>query len=73
MYIFGALWYNWVMSHYICTGGCRGVGNEAGTCQATTCPLYGEELQGCDCQDGKHDGAFGDEAGGKDVSFEGDR
>ena len=38
-----------------------GVGNEPGKCQDTNCPLYGEDLQECDCQNGKHDGAFGDD------------
>ena len=42
------------MMHYICTGGCEGVSNTPGTCQAKTCPKYGKLLSECNCSDGKH-------------------
>jgi hypothetical protein len=42
--------------HYICTGGCEGVSDKEGTCQAETCPKHGQPLTPCDCTDGKHYG-----------------
>ncbi len=42
--------------HYICTGGCKGVSQVPGTCQAASCPLVGHDLEPCDCKDGKHYG-----------------
>ncbi|OGZ07084.1 MAG: hypothetical protein A3C93_01660 [Candidatus Lloydbacteria bacterium RIFCSPHIGHO2_02_FULL_54_17] len=44
------------MTHYICTGGCGGVSEKEGTCQAITCPKHGVPLTACDCADGKHEG-----------------
>lgn len=44
------------MAHYICTGGCGGVSNRPGVCQAKSCPNYGHQLKECDCTDGKHYG-----------------
>lgn len=44
------------MPHYICTGGCRGVGQESGACAAEECPKYGEPLDSCDCEDDEHYG-----------------
>lgn len=49
------------MSHYICTGGCHGESDESGSCQTQGCDLYQEELQECDCADGKHHGLFDDD------------
>lgn len=40
--------------HYICTGGCKGVSDKPGTCQATTCAKHNHALQPCECADGKH-------------------
>ena len=40
--------------HYVCTGGCEGVSEHPGTCQAETCAKHGEELTECNCQDGMH-------------------
>lgn len=40
--------------HYICTGGCMGVSDHTGTCQAQNCPKHGQQLEKCSCQDGKH-------------------
>ncbi len=31
-------------SHYVCLGGCRGVSNTPGVCQASTCAHYHKEL-----------------------------
>lgn len=42
------------MKHYICTGGCDGVSNESGECQAIACPKFGQPLTECECADGKH-------------------
>src|SRR3989344_3060982 len=44
------------MIHYICTGGCGGVSETPGVCQAELCPLPGKPLVSCDCTDGKHYG-----------------
>jgi len=42
------------MTHYICTGGCEGVSDKPGTCQAKGCSKYHEPLTPCDCEDGLH-------------------
>ncbi len=43
------------MIHYICTGGCGGVSDKPGTCQAETCPKHGMPLDRCECKDKKHE------------------
>jgi len=43
-----------MMKHYICTGGCEGMPDKPGTCQAKTCPKHGKPLTECDCRDAKH-------------------
>ncbi len=40
--------------HYVCTGGCRGVSNTPGVCQAETCASHGHDLVECMCKDGMH-------------------
>ena len=40
--------------HYVCYGGCKGVSDKPGTCQAPDCSLSGHALEKCDCTDGKH-------------------
>ena len=45
-----------IMKHYICTGGCMGVSDKPGVCQATDCPKHGKPLEECSCKDGKHNG-----------------
>lgn len=42
------------MTHYICRGGCKGVAEVPGTCQATECLSHGKPLEPCNCRDGKH-------------------
>lgn len=42
------------MTHYICKGGCKGVSEEFGFCQAQSCAHHGEMLEACECEDGKH-------------------
>jgi len=42
------------MPHYICTGGCQGVSDKPGVCQADSCSLHNHELKECDCADGQH-------------------
>ena len=42
------------MKHYICTGGCNGVSDTPGVCEAEGCMDFGELLQECNCIDGKH-------------------
>ncbi|MDP3795075.1 MAG: hypothetical protein Q8R13_04055 [bacterium] len=39
------------MTHYICTGGCGGVSDHPGVCQAQGCPNVGKALGRCDCED----------------------
>jgi hypothetical protein len=48
--------YDLCMKHFICTGGCEGVSDKPGTCQAKDCPDYGKPLKECDCEDGEHAG-----------------
>ena len=42
------------MTHYICMGGCKGVADTPGTCQAEDCPKHDQSLIECSCEDGKH-------------------
>lgn len=44
------------MTHYICTGGCKGESANPGLCQAEECKKEGEPLLPCDCADGLHKG-----------------
>ena len=44
------------MTHYICTGTCKGVSDTSGTCQAENCPKHNKILESCDCTDGQHEG-----------------
>lgn len=47
------------MTHYVCTGGCKGVSNDAGTvCKAEDCPRHDHPLTPCDCEDKGHREAF---------------
>lgn len=48
------------MTHYVCTGGCGGVSETPGNCQAESCSLHGEPLKECNCIDGKHEEVFSD-------------
>ncbi len=41
--------------HYICTGGCQGVSETPGTCQAMDCKDHGKPLHECNCTDGQHE------------------
>ena len=43
------------MKHNICTGGCEGVSDKPGVCQAKDCPKHGQPLEECNCADGKHE------------------
>lgn len=45
-------------SHYICTGGCRGVSDKPGVCKDPECPKHGMPLDECGCDDGYHYGEF---------------
>ncbi|MCH8748893.1 YwbE family protein [Patescibacteria group bacterium] len=42
------------MPHYICTGGCEGVSDTPGVCQADDCRKHQHSLQECSCADDKH-------------------
>lgn len=42
------------MTHYICKGGCKGVSEEMGVCEADGCANQWELLEECACADGKH-------------------
>ena len=46
-------------THYICTGGCKGMSDHPGVCNTEGCPLKGDELTPCDCTDGGHFGKWG--------------
>ena len=45
------------MTHYICTGGCNGLADKSGVCQAQDCAKYNQPLIECNCEDGKHEEA----------------
>lgn len=47
-----------IKEHYICRGGCKGVSETPGVCQAEDCPKHGEPFEMCDCPNGWHKGAF---------------
>ena len=40
--------------HYICLGGCKGVSEFPGVCQAPDCANHNHELVACTCTDGRH-------------------
>lgn len=42
------------MTHYICTGGCKGKSDVPGQCQSPECKKYQKNLKECHCDDGKH-------------------
>ncbi len=42
------------MSHHVCKGGCAGVSDTPGVCQAGDCADNGKPLVACDCVDGQH-------------------
>ena len=44
--------------HYVCTGGCGGVSQVPGVCQAPDCSKHNHQLVECNCTDGKHAEAF---------------
>lgn len=47
--------------HYICTGGCGGVSDKPGVCQAEGCSRHEHPLTSCDCTDGRHKEVFAKE------------
>ena len=47
------------MKHYVCTGGCGGVSEEAGVCDSDGCSKVGRPLQPCECEDGTHEDVGG--------------
>lgn len=54
-YGIGGVGYTFRMTHFICTGGCKGESSRPGTCQAIDCHKEGLPLDECDCVDGKHE------------------
>lgn len=40
--------------HYVCLGGCRGVSENPGVCQAPDCNNHQHELVECNCSDSQH-------------------
>ena len=40
------------MAHEMCTGGCEGVSDTTGVCQAENCPKHNQPLEECTCSDG---------------------
>lgn len=55
------------MSHYVCSGDCRGVSEIPGVCQSADCLRHGQSLEECSCADSKH----GWESEEDEQSFEG--
>ena len=56
------------MSHYVCKGGCGGVLDEMGICEADDCANQWEMMEECDCGDGQHGrGGGADDAEGRDM------
>ncbi|MEK6809515.1 MAG: hypothetical protein AABY40_02490 [Nanoarchaeota archaeon] len=41
-------------THYVCTGGCKGVSGTPGVCQASDCADHGKSLKECNCMDDLH-------------------
>lgn len=50
------------MTHYICTGGCGGVSDNPGVCNAKSCMKHDLPLTVCHCTDGKHEEAYSNPA-----------
>ena len=46
------------MAHYICTGGCNGIAETPGACQAHSCIRANQPLTICNCTDGLHKEAY---------------
>ncbi len=44
--------------HYVCTGGCEGVSEKPGVCQAPGCVKHEHPLIECNCTDGVHAEAY---------------
>lgn len=42
------------MKHFYCKGGCNGLSDQEGVCQATECADHGQTLHECNCEDNKH-------------------
>lgn len=42
------------MTHFVCKGGCGGMKEEMGMCEADGCKNQWEMMEECDCSDGKH-------------------
>ena len=47
------------MKHYVCTGGCGGVSDTSGYCQAEHCVKHNQSLIECNCTDNTHPGLIG--------------
>jgi hypothetical protein len=45
------------MTHYVCTGSCKGESAGPGFCEAEFCSKEGQELVQCDCSDELHEHA----------------
>ncbi|MDR3642507.1 MAG: hypothetical protein P4L74_02655 [Candidatus Doudnabacteria bacterium] len=56
------------MTHYVCTGGCGGVSDTPGVCNAESCSLHGQPLKECNCTDGLHKEAFDSAHGTNDAA-----
>ena len=40
--------------HYVCLGGCEGVSQNPGVCQATECENLNKNLVSCSCENNEH-------------------
>lgn len=46
-------------THYVCSGTPGEVSEIEKNCENEACPMYGEKLVPCNCEDGKHAGVLG--------------
>ena len=50
---------NKAMTHYVCTGGCKGVSDDPNAaCQSEECSKHAHPLTACNCEDGEHQEAY---------------
>ncbi len=56
--------------HYICTGSCEGVSDNAGVCKAEDCENYGQPLVPCACVNGEHSSMDTDMEMGDDADMD---
>lgn len=40
--------------HYVCSGECKGVSDNPGSCRAKDCSKHEQKLKPCECEEGDH-------------------